>query len=469
MKKIKKKDICWFIEDEAIRDILCTIEQDYIERREYKIFEFKDKKYFLKSFRENGVFGFFRRLIYPRGKKEFIMGKALLSFSIHTPEPLGYGVSKKRSFIIQRYISGKSFLDLFYESEDKKDMLRQLAALLKSLNINKVKHNDLHLNNIIVNEEGMIYIVDLHKMEIKKHFTLLDEISNISHSLAMIYKELSDEEKDAFFSNYNENSIKKIVESALSNMWKRWIERKKKRAFKETSIVKRDKKIFYIKGTEWQKEDKFIETIKKDKKTEIHRFSDHIRKIYRDRRRLKKAWEAYVVLSYMSVKATPEIFFIKLPSITDSGFIAMEDLKGRGEELDRYLDRFYDHMDLRERAIIIERFSSFLKSLFQKYIFHKDFKACNVFVKINNEFLLLDMEDIVFKSVDEKDLIRMFIQLNTTIPKKVKNTDRLRFFLKTMETFEISKKDLAKKIIKASVDMDIVYEGIDGLKVGRFR
>lgn len=105
------------------------------------------------------------------------------------------------------------------------------------------------------------------------------------------------------------------------------------------------------------------------------RYSDHIRKSYRNKRRLKKAWEAYVVLSYMSLKVTPQVFFIKLPGIIQPGFMAMEDLKGRGEELDRFLDRQYNQMDLKKRALFIERLCIFLKGLFKKSIFHKDFKA----------------------------------------------------------------------------------------------
>lgn len=78
------------------------------------------------------------------------------------------------------------------------------------------------------------------------------------------------------------------------------------------------------------------------------------------------------------------------------------------------------------------------------------------------------MEDIVFKSANEEDLIKMYIQLNTTIPKYIKHTDRMRF-LKMIEGLEVNKKKLAKRIAKASSKMEIVYEGIDGLKFERFR
>ncbi|MCX7965213.1 MAG: hypothetical protein N2596_01110, partial [Syntrophorhabdaceae bacterium] len=254
MKKINIKGIRWVLEDDSIEKILYNMELRSIERREHKIIKANGERYFLKSFRENGISDFFRRLLYPRGKKEFIMGKTLLSFSINTPEPLGYGVSRGRSYIIQRHLSGKNFLELFYESEEKKEMLNQLAMLLKTLKAHKIKHNDLHLNNIII-QDGKPYIIDLHKMEIKRHFSFIDEVSNISHSLAMIYKEMSEDEKESFFTAYGKKDLRNTVEFKLDKMWERWIKSKKKRAFKDTSIVKREKEVLYIKGTEWQRED----------------------------------------------------------------------------------------------------------------------------------------------------------------------------------------------------------------------
>ncbi|HOJ42558.1 MAG TPA: lipopolysaccharide kinase InaA family protein, partial [Syntrophorhabdaceae bacterium] len=430
MKHFKAKGIDWYIKEDALIQILNTFEPKNTDRRDYRIIEInKDKTYFLKFFREKGISGFLRRKINPRGKREFVMGKRLLSLSIRTPEPIGYGISKEGSFVIQRYLSGKSFLDTFYESIDRTSHIKDLATLLREMKASNIRHNDLHLNNIIVKDKNL-YLIDLHKMRIKRQFSVSDEVSNISHSLAMIYRDLSEDERETFFSSYGNLKIRKKVESTIIDMWMSWIERKKKRAFKETSIVKREGDILYIKGNQWQRKDIFKEIIKKDKKTELRRYDDHIRKYYRDKRRLKKAWEAYVVLSYMSLNVTPAVFFIKLPQADEPGFMAMEDLLGVGEELDRYLDRYYRQMDKKERGAFIERLSSFLKGLFNMSIFHGDFKACNIFVKDNGSFLLLDMEDIFFKNVGEKDLIHMFIQLNTTIPEYIRHTDRMRCFLK---------------------------------------
>jgi len=208
MKHFKAKGIDWYIKEDALIQILNTFEPKNTDRRDYRIIEInKDKTYFLKFFREKGISGFLRRKINPRGKREFVMGKRLLSLSIRTPEPIGYGISKEGSFVIQRYLSGKSFLDTFYESIDRTSHIKDLATLLREMKASNIRHNDLHLNNIIVKDKNL-YLIDLHKMRIKRQFSVSDEVSNISHSLAMIYRDLSEDERETFFSSYGNLKIR---------------------------------------------------------------------------------------------------------------------------------------------------------------------------------------------------------------------------------------------------------------------
>ncbi len=84
------------------------------------------------------------------------------------------------------------------------------------------------------------------------------------------------------------------------------------------------------------------------------------------------------------------------------GSITMEDLHGKGQELDRYLDGTYDVMDAHEKRQFIEKFSGFLLMITRKKIVHKDMKACNVFVLHDGGFMLLDVEDIRFRALDEE-------------------------------------------------------------------
>lgn len=467
MKSVKINDIEWFLNDiqiaDCLRDITC---KDGLKREYFRI-NLRDREYFLKSFREKGITGFIRGRIAPRGKVEYEMGIRLKAMSIRTPEPIGYGIAENGSFFIQQYLKGRSLLDAFKEDLDRAVLLQKLAILLGLLKRYNIRHNDLHLDNLIVQGDDL-YLIDLHKMRIKNTFTRDDEVSNISHALAMVYDDLDEQEKTIFFKTYGSEDIRLPTETAIKQMKRKWVQKKKERAFGETSKIGYDGEFLYIKGMEDLAKGDFIETVKADTKTRVDRYSDHIRKIYKNKRRLKKAWQSYVVLAYMNLYVTPKVYLMKIPQVFTGGYIAMEDLKGTGEELDRFLDRHYSSMSFHERIVFIRKISGFISDILRRGILHRDLKGCNIFVLDSLSFLLLDVEDIEFKESNAETLKRMFIQLNNTVPKKISTFDRIRFFLKVTAGFKVDKKDIFRQVRELSLKNEIVYEGISGLKREKF-
>ena len=87
-------------------------------------------------------------------------------------------------------------------------------------------------------------------------------------------------------------------------------------------------------------------------------------------------------------------------------------------ELDRFLDREYDDMSAFQRRRFVGDLSRFVRDLLKKGVFHRDLKACNLFV-LPDGFRLLDMEDVRFFYPSAGDLRRMFVQLNTSIPRRI--------------------------------------------------
>ena len=146
-----------------------------------------------------------------------------------------------------------------------------------------------------------------------------------------------------------------------------------------------------------------------------------------------------------------------------AGAIAMEDLKDKGEELDRYLDRRYDAMTDKTKRAFVDNFTGFFLMLAKRKIMHRDLKACNIFLRDEGEFMLLDVEDIRFRALDEEALKRMLVQLNTTIPTRISTTDRIRFFAKLTSPMKVDRRAIFKAVVKESRKREIVYEGVNGL------
>jgi tRNA A-37 threonylcarbamoyl transferase component Bud32 len=463
MKSFKTQEIEWFVDDEGLIPALERIAIPEGGRRSYFNAEYHGGQIFIKSFAEKGLPGFIRNRVASRGKREYLLGNRLLSFSIPTPKPLGYGISRMGSYIIQQWIEGDSLMTALRKSCFDRSLIQKLANLLKGLKIHHIRHNDLHLDNILVSGK-QLYLIDLHKMKIKSSFTILDEVTNLSHALANIYNDLDINERDAFFADYGNPGIRRAVEHALERLAARWIRKKKVRAFQETSmIVARGSRLFMT-GMEDRAAGELKSVIKTDRKVRVERYTDHILKVYVNRRRLEKAWRAHVVLAYMDLGIVPKAFYVELPGDRPMGSIAMEDLLGEGQELDRYLDGRYDTMDAHERRLLASSFAGFLLMVTRKKIVHKDLKACNVFVVNDGGFKLLDVEDIRFKALDEEALKRLLVQLNTTLPKRVTFRDRIRFFIKFTSPMMVNKRAIFKAVVKESTRREIVYEGTGGLK-----
>jgi len=463
MKTHKINNTKWFLDDNELIVALSNLPLQEEVRRGYFTCDYKAGKVFVKFFKEKGIYGFIRNKVSPRGRKEYLAGKTLLALSVTTPKPLGYGVSDMGSYIIQEQIEGDTFVNVFLESKDRSGFLLKLADLLRTLKAQRVVHNDLHLNNIIIHNENL-YLIDLHKMQIKRHISLKDETSSLSHAITMLYGDMTEDEKILFFIRYGDQNIRMLVEEEMARLWGRWIRNKQKRAFENTSKMIVRGKYVCMADVEIPVDSEPLQLIKKDKKIIVERHADHIRKYYRNRRRLKLAWKNHVALKYLDLCVTPEPYLVKHPSLFSWGYIAMKDLTGSGIELDRYLDKTYDRMSRGEKTAFIEEFSRFLGLLFKNKIAHKDLKGCNIFVLNDGRFLLLDVEDILFTVIDRERLKRMLVQLNTTIPKRISIKDRISFYLKAVKGIKIDKKQVFEDVQKESLKKEIVYEGVSGLQ-----
>ncbi|MDW8002420.1 MAG: lipopolysaccharide kinase InaA family protein [Deltaproteobacteria bacterium] len=464
---LKKDSIVWYLKDESLKNVLKS--QHFGWARAHKIIELAgNNRIFVKCFVEKGIFGYLRNFFSPRGKKEFETYERLKDLAIETPKGLGYGLGSLRSFSVWEYVEAETYLKKFKKAKDRSLLLKILAEFLKELKSKKVRHDDLHLDNLLI-VDGRLILVDFHKVKIKKRFGKKDEISNISYALHTLYDELRHDELQVFFNFYGDPSIRGSVEKKIEDLRRSWIQRKLKRSDKTTSLVLSQNGFRFLKGFEGVREGNLVELIKEDRKVTLLRYSNCVKKIYKSRRRLKRAWANSVVFEYLGTRIVPRAFAMRLPSFRSHGFILMEDLKKQGGfELDRFLDQTYERMEETQRLTLLKDFSAFLLKLIKLGIFHKDFKGCNIFFVPQVGFYLLDVEDIVFKKLGWEELASMLSTLNNTIPKKVSIMDRLRIIASIDALSKEEKRKLIKKVTENSKEREIVYVGKEGLVFKRW-
>ncbi len=463
MHTFKTGDTTWSVDDPSLDQVAERLAQEPEDKRAHFIREQDTRKIFVKFFRERGLPGLLRNRVLARAKKEYELSNRLRLLGVLTPRALGYGISAKGSYALHEWIDGEPLINWIDDPEKRQQLLSSLVWLLQELKAKGVRHDDLHLANII-SSSGRLYLVDLHSVRLKKHFTETDDVSNTTHALAMIYDAMDEAEKGWFFGQYGGETLRTAVEAELGRFKRRWVMKKAARAFRSTSILDAVGDRVFVRGIEGKAQGVWIATIKKDRKVTVERYADHIEKTYAHARRLHRAWKNHVILEYMRLHITPRAYYCQRASSSKPGHIAMEDLTGRGEELDRFLDRNYDGMNRTARRRFVDAFSSFLVAALKIGIVHRDLKACNIFVLEKETFLFLDIEDLEFGGFDEETLGRMLVQLNTTIPKRVSTRDRLRCFSKAVRGLSLDGRRLLRKIAAESRTRDIVYEGAGGLK-----
>ena len=235
MKRWRSNDIAWFLDDEALTSLVEGLKEFSRSERTHEFRSAHGWDVFVKYFVEKGFLGTLRNRLLPRGKREYLVGRRLSSLSIPTPSPLGYGRGKRGSFILQQRIEAIPFRVAFDKDPLRERLAEGLAVFLDLLRKKRVRHNDLHLENIMVANDGL-YLVDLHKTRVRKvRFSRADELVNLTHALTMIYDRMTQGEKDRFFSAYGRQDMRPFVERGLLTLRRRWIASKKGRAFFTTS------------------------------------------------------------------------------------------------------------------------------------------------------------------------------------------------------------------------------------------
>jgi hypothetical protein len=86
----------------------------------------------------------------------------------------------------------------------------------------------------------------------------------------------------------------------------------------------------------------------------------------------------------------------------------------------------------------------------------------NFFVLGDGSFRLLDVEDICFEKGDGASVLRMCLQLNLSIPRRISLTDRMKFFSLITQGFRFNKKELLRTIAVESRKGRIQYVGVGG-------
>lgn len=173
------------------------------------VVEWNQEKWVIKRANTKSIFHACRRAFLPsRASKNWKNAKKLQSINIQSLEPIAmleerFGVLKKRSYFICRYIDAVDALHFFTHRFEPvqpwQTVAENICKMIETLAKHRVSHRDLNLSNILIKDEQPI-LIDLDAMQ--------------SYRFDFLAKRAAAKEKARFMENWDETpSINSQIES----------------------------------------------------------------------------------------------------------------------------------------------------------------------------------------------------------------------------------------------------------------
>jgi tRNA A-37 threonylcarbamoyl transferase component Bud32 len=453
-----------------------------------------------------------------KARKEWFVAHQLQKKNLNIPKPLGWMERIHQGFVQESYYlseaigSGVSLIDESAKLGNHFPLI-ELATTTKKFHDAGLFHKDLHAGNFLWDGQSL-FLTDLHRSKILRNVSLRQRLWNLSllfHSLRSVWGE-EDRSKfmeayfggDSFFLREKEDYLQKVrlwMDCLQKRQWKS----RTKRCLKESTefSIAKENWISYYHRRDFPPHvlKKAVEEhirLRMEKPSALTKDSPSItisileeggKKLsvkdyrpitiwdgFRENFRRSKGLKAWIAGHGLRVRGIPSLKPLGLMERRNwfglkESFFLME-VKEAGLELDRYILRNLG--DYRERRIFVKAFAQWLSQSHQMGIYHRDMKTCNILVSKEGKawvFYLLDLEDVrLDRKVREKDLFKNLLQLNTSTPKIITTTDRLRFFREYLSRNPVVKNQriFLKHLIDESKRRDLVYVAPWGVVTDKF-
>ena len=453
-------------------------------------------------------------LLPSKGRKEWAIAYQLQKKRLPIPVPLGWMERERRGLVKESYYlseavgSGSSLMDVV-NSDSKRDVsIEALAKEVKAFHDAGLFHKDLHAGNFLWDGESFS-LTDLHRSEIVRSLSLNRRLWSLAHLFHSLRSQWGRDDFVQFLDVYfaadplylkrKENCIQKIFFS-MERLQKRWWRSRTRRCLKESTefSVRREEgiTIFHrrdflpdrIKTVVGKHETLILEKpadlLKHAPESTVSLVNEGGERIcvkqfrypqwidrFKEFFRKSKGLKAWIAGNGLSIRGLPSLRVSACMErknafgIKDS-FLLMEATE-QGREMDRYLLKGFENFQTRRH--FIKTFARWLSGFHQKNLYHRDMKTCNIVVSEEGggwQFRLLDLEDVrLDHRVDEKDLFENLLQINTSIPRGITRTDRLRFYREYDRIHPIVQDDkrFFLKLIQKSRERGIVYVSPQGV------
>jgi tRNA A-37 threonylcarbamoyl transferase component Bud32 len=476
------------------------------------------RRIFLKRDRTKGWGERVKYLVFPsKAQKEWILTLQLEKRRVHTPKPLGWFEKVAGGFVTESFYLAEA-LGAGVSAMDEPGRLREDAAIddfartVRKVHGVGLYHRDFHAGNFLW-YEGSLFLTDLHSAKFLKTLSLNERLWTLSHLFHSLRAVWGEQERNRFIRAYFEgdpahlpriNRYLERVHRGMERLMRRQWRSRTRRCLMESTdfsapreggmryyhrrslpldqvkgILEKHRSMAAARSSRLIKNspEVIVSMVEDGGKVVVKEFrTPHLRDRLKDRFRRSKGLKAWIAGNGLQVRKIISVKPLALAEGKDEegsrgSFLIMEAL-AQGHELDRYILQGF--MDFGEKLRFIRTCAGWLADLHQREIFHRDMKTCNVIAWDRDDswnFCLLDLEDVVLnRRVGEKRVLRSLLQLNTSTPRTMTRTDRLRFFKEYLRKNPVvgSPRPFLRRLVEESHKRGLVYVSPQGVVVEPF-
>ena len=466
------------------------------------------RRIFLKRDRTKGGLEYLKYLFLPsKARKEWAIAVELEKRNLPVPQPLGWmektrlGVVRESYYLSEARGTGLTAFDT-PEQLRAPSIIEHLARHTKTFHDGGLYHRDFHAGNLLWENDSLL-LTDLHSASILGTLSLRKRLWNLTHLFHSAREAWGEKEQREFLDVYfggeapalrRNTEFLQRIHRGMDRLQKRQWRSRTKRCLKNSTEFSFEKEgnltVFRRRDFSLDELRAVVEghrslvrekpegltkhspkvivslTQRGGKKFAVKHFCypclwDRLKDLLR-RSKGRKAWIGGNGLKARGISSVQPLALVETGHWLGpkESFFLMETLEG-SQELDRYVLQGFG--DFRRKRIFIRAFAGWLADLYNKNIYHKDMKTCNFLVVEKQrswDFHLLDLEDVRFgQRMTERKLFKNFFQLNTSTPRLISRTDRLRFAKECLGRIPDIKnaKRLLRQVAQGSQGRDVVY------------
>ena len=475
------------------------------------------RRIFLKRDRTKGWGERLKYLVFPsKAQKEWILTLQLEKRRVTTPKPLGWLEKVTEGFVTESFYFAEA-LGAGVSAMDEPGRLKEDAAIddlartVRKIHGAGLYHRDFHAGNFLWHKDSL-FLTDLHSAKFLKNLSVGQRLWTLAHLFHSLRSVWGEKEQNRFIRTYLEGDPSHLpkaeggqylqrIHQGMERLLKRQWRSRTKRCLKESTdfsaSTEGEMQYYHWRGFPLDEVKGVLEKhrslaaedpsrlikcspevvvsmIEDGRKVVVKEFrAPHLQDRLKGHFRRSKGLKAWVAGNGLQVR---KIVSVKPLALVEGrgkreahgSFLLMEAVK-EGQELDRYLLRGFK--DFSEKRRFIRTCATWLADLHRREIFHKDMKTCNIIVSKREEswnFCLLDLEDVTLnKKVKEKELFRSLLQLNTSTPRTITRTDRMRFFEEYLRKKPVvgNPRPFLKRLAEESRRRGLVYVSPQGVVV----